>query len=92
MTSLGLQGAQLLSSVRIGFGHICFTELCDFVRAIGNSYRLASTTGGGSGAVYGRFAAGFCRAAVARLTGAPSAIMRSPRLQHALIESDGCAS
>jgi hypothetical protein len=67
MTSLGLQlWAQLLSGIRIAFGHMYFTELCDVLRALGNSYRLASTTGGGSGFVYGRFTAGFCRAIVAR--------------------------
>ena len=66
--SLGIQmWAQLLSGIRMAFGHVYPTELAGFLQILGNAYRLASPTDGGSGVVYGRFTVGFCRAIAARV-------------------------
>jgi hypothetical protein len=71
VTSLGIQmWVQLLNGIRMAFGHMCLTELSGFLQVLGNAYRLASTTAGASGVVYGRFTVGFCRAAAARVMGA----------------------
>ena len=71
MTSLGIQmWVQLLNGVRMAFGHMYLTELSGFLQLLGNAYRLASTTDGGSDVVYGRFTVGFCRAAAARVISA----------------------
>jgi hypothetical protein len=68
MTSLGIQAwVQLLNGVRMMIAHTCFAEPFNVLQLLGNSYRLASTTGASSGVVYGRFAVGFCRAIVARM-------------------------
>jgi hypothetical protein len=54
MTGLGIQVWALpLNGIRIAFGYMYLTELFDVLRILSNSYRLASTTGGGSGVVYG---------------------------------------
>lgn len=71
MTSLGIQAwVQLLSGFRMAFAHAGLAEPFNVLQVLGNSYRLASTTGGGSSVVYGRFTVGFCRAIVARMLGA----------------------
>jgi hypothetical protein len=71
VTSLGIQmWVQLLNGTRMAFGHMYLTELSGFLQVLGNAYRLASTTDGGSDVVYGRFTVGFCRAAAARVIGA----------------------
>ncbi len=68
MISLGIQmWAQLLNGIRMAFGHMYLTELSGFLQVLGNAYRLASTTDGGSGVVYGQFTVGFCRAIAARV-------------------------
>jgi hypothetical protein len=68
VTGLGIQmWVQLLNGIRMAFGHMYLTELSGFLQVLGNAYRLASTTDGGSGVVYGRFTVGFCRAIAARV-------------------------
>ena len=70
MISLGIQmWAQLLNGIRMAFGHVYLTELAGFLQILGNAYRLASPTDGGSGVVYGRFTVGFCRAVAGRVIG-----------------------
>jgi hypothetical protein len=71
MTSLGIQAwVQLLSGVRMAFAHTYLAEPFNVLQVLGNSYRLASTTGASSSVVHGRFAVGFCQAMVARMLGA----------------------
>jgi hypothetical protein len=55
--SLGIQmWAQLLNGIRMAFGHVYLTELAGFLQILGNAYRLASPTDGGSGvAIHRRF-------------------------------------
>jgi hypothetical protein len=73
MTGVGIQAfsvqawAQLLSGIRIAFGHTYVAELLDVFQVFGNAYRLASVTVGDFSQDFGRFTAGFCQAIVARM-------------------------
>lgn len=62
MTGVGIQAWVLaLLGIRSAFAHQEIAAAIEMLHVLGNSYRLASS-GVVSGAVYGRFTFGFCRA------------------------------
>ena len=64
MNNFSIQALLLpLASIHLMLTHHELMEATELIRALGNSYRLASS-GPGSGFLYGRFAFNFCRSAV----------------------------
>ena len=64
MSSIGIQVLMLsLPGIHLAMTHHELTGVLEIARALGNSYRLASSDPG-SGALYGRFIFDFCRTIV----------------------------
>ncbi|MBR0736027.1 hypothetical protein JQ581_03740 [Bradyrhizobium liaoningense] len=65
MSEIGIQVLMLpLAGIHVATAHNEVTGWLEIARAVGNSYRLASS-GVGVGLLYGRFILTFCRATVA---------------------------
>jgi hypothetical protein len=64
MSSVGIEALMLpLAGIHLAMTHHEVTGVLEIARALGNSYRLASSDPG-SGALYGRFIFDFCRTIV----------------------------
>ncbi|AWM00599.1 hypothetical protein [Bradyrhizobium amphicarpaeae] len=66
MNNIGIQALLSLESTHLMLTHLELMEMIGFVRALGNSYRLAAS-GPGSSVIYGRFTLDFFRTIVARV-------------------------
>lgn len=66
MNSIGIQALLPLASSHLMVTHHELMEMIEFVRALGNSYRLAASEPGSS-VIYGRFTLDFFRTIVACL-------------------------
>lgn len=64
MNEIGTHALLLpFASLHLTLTHHEFMEMIEFIRALGNSYRLAAL-GSGSSLLYGRVAFNFCRGAM----------------------------
>jgi hypothetical protein len=76
MTGIGLHTLLPLIGIRSALAHHEIMEMLEVLHALGNAYRLASS-GMNLGAVYARFALGFCRAIPAVLPGALGSVLEA---------------